>query len=79
MMIAEMTPAMSAAAPMPLAARMRRLIRVAALQSAIRALAARHAAARDAAAMAALDDHIRGDIGLPQRAPELRRTAFWPV
>lgn len=79
MMTAEMTPAMPAAAPMPLAVRMRRLIQTAAMRRAFQALAARHAAARDAAALAALDDHIRGDIGLPQRAPEPRRAAFWLV
>lgn len=79
MMTAETIPAMPAAAPMPLAARMRRLVRTAAVRRAIQALAARHAAARDAAAMAALDDHIRGDIGLPQRAAEPRRIAFWLV
>lgn len=79
MMTADMIPAMPAAAPAPLAARMQRLLQATTLRRAIRALAARHAAARDAAAMAALDDHIRGDIGLPCRAPEPRRTGFWLV
>jgi hypothetical protein len=78
MMTAEMTPAIPAAAPVPLAARIC-LIRVAAVQRAISTLAARHAAAREAAAVAALDDHMRDDIGLPRRAPEPRRTAFWLV
>lgn len=79
MMTAEMTPAMPAVAPVPLAARMRRLIQAVTVRRAIRGLTARHAAARDAAAMAALDDHIRGDIGLPRHMPEPRRTAFWLV
>lgn len=78
MMIADMTPAMPAV-PAPLAVRMQRLIQAATLRGAIRALAARHAAARSAAAVAELDDHIRDDIGLPRREPLRQRAGFWLV
>ncbi|MBR0647855.1 hypothetical protein [Plastoroseomonas hellenica] len=89
MMTAEMTPAApailrsldagAAAAPVSLASRVRRLIQAAAVRHAIRALAARHAATRRAAAVAALDDHIRRDIGLPRREPVRHEAGFWLV
>jgi uncharacterized protein YjiS (DUF1127 family) len=55
--------------PATLAARARRLLRIAAMRRTIQALAARHQAARQRAIFREMDDRILDDIGMQDRAP----------